>query len=222
MTSEATLHLLDLCGTPAPVPLQNAVSRLVVKGECWDGPAGRTAPPAGGAKGRGGATVPTVPPPRRPPAAPRLRHATASDVPQVADVYLRSRAASVPAIPPGVHDDQDVRRWLATTVFPDTQRLDDHELWVGATRAGAVVAFMALAGDWIGHLYVTPGHTGKGIGTAMVTLAKAQRPGGLQLWTFESNAGARRFYERHGFVAVGLTDGDNEEGAPDVHYQWRP
>lgn len=139
----------------------------------------------------------------------------------MADVYLRSRAASVPAIPPGVHDDHDVRRWLATTIFPDTQRLDDHELWVGATDAGEVVAFMALAGDWIGHLYVTPGHTGQGIGTAMVTLAKTRRPGGLQLWTFESNRRARRFYERHGFVAVGRTDGDNEEGAPDVHYRWR-
>ena len=43
-----------------------------------------------------------------------------------------------------------------------------------------------------------------------------------QLWTFQSNHGARRFYERHGFVAVQHTDGDNEEGAPDVRYEWRP
>lgn len=32
--------------------------------------------------------------------------------------------------------------------------------------------------------------------------------------------GARRFYERHGFVVVDATEGDNEEGAPDVCYQW--
>jgi hypothetical protein len=31
---------------------------------------------------------------------------------------------------------------------------------------------------------------------------------------------ARRFYERHGFVAEATTDGDNEEGAPDVRYRW--
>ena len=29
-----------------------------------------------------------------------------------------------------------------------------------------------------------------------------------------------RFYERHGFTAVAATNGDNEEGAPDVRYHW--
>ncbi|MBA3264774.1 MAG: hypothetical protein H0T14_00160 [Nocardioidaceae bacterium] len=32
--------------------------------------------------------------------------------------------------------------------------------------------------------------------------------------------GARRFYERLGFVAVQWTDGDNEERALDVRYEW--
>ena len=39
---------------------------------------------------------------------------------------------------------------------------------------------------------------------------------------FQKNEGARRFYERHGFTAVEWTDGDNEEGAPDVRYRWTP
>ncbi|MDP9464580.1 MAG: GNAT family N-acetyltransferase, partial [Actinomycetota bacterium] len=44
-------------------------------------------------------------------------------------------------------------------------------------------------------------------------------PEGLQLWTFESNDRARRFYERHGFTAVEFTDGaGNEERWPDVRY----
>jgi len=34
--------------------------------------------------------------------------------------------------------------------------------------------------------------------------------------------GARRFYERHGFRAIHLTDGrDNEEKMPDVRYRWQ-
>ena len=38
--------------------------------------------------------------------------------------------------------------------------------------------------------------------------------------TFARNAGARRFYERHGFVAVAFGDGTgNEEGEPDVRYE---
>ena len=48
------------------------------------------------------------------------------------------------------------------------------------------------------------------------------QPDGLDLWAFRSNTGARRFYERHGFVAVAFTEGDNEEGEPDVRYHWSP
>ncbi|WP_298279395.1 hypothetical protein [uncultured Bradyrhizobium sp.] len=42
-----------------------------------------------------------------------------------------------------------------------------------------------------------------------------------QLWTFQRNARARRFYEARGFVAVEQTDGSrNEEQEPDVRYLW--
>jgi ribosomal protein S18 acetylase RimI-like enzyme len=48
-------------------------------------------------------------------------------------------------------------------------------------------------------------------------------PDGLQLWVFQKNVGARRFYERHGFRLVELTDGaGNEENEPDARYEWRP
>ena len=51
----------------------------------------------------------------------------------------------------------------------------------------------------------------------------ARRPDGLSLYTFQVNDGARRFYERHGFVVAALGDGsDNEEGQPDIRYEWRP
>jgi hypothetical protein len=56
----------------------------------------------------------------------------------------------------------------------------------------------------------------------LVAVAKRERPLGLRLWTFQANAGARRFYERHGFGATEFTAGDNEEGAPDIRYEWRP
>jgi GNAT superfamily N-acetyltransferase len=47
--------------------------------------------------------------------------------------------------------------------------------------------------------------------------------GGLRLWTFQKNEGARRFYERHGFDVVEMTDGaGNEEHEPDVLYAWTP
>ncbi|MDY7106678.1 MAG: GNAT family N-acetyltransferase [Actinomycetota bacterium] len=145
----------------------------------------------------------------------RTRRASADDAGPVADVYLRSRHASVPAIPPLVHDDPDVRRHFREVV------LVDHETHVAETPDGAVIALLVLDADWLDHLYVDPAWTGRGVGTALVDLAKRRRPGGLQLWAFEANVDAHRFYERHGFVVAERTDGSgNEERTPDRRYVW--
>jgi hypothetical protein len=43
----------------------------------------------------------------------------------------------------------------------------------------------------------------------------------LELWCFQANARARRFYEARGFRPIRFTDGDgNEEKTPDVRYRW--
>ena len=54
---------------------------------------------------------------------------------------------------------------------------------------------------------VALGWTGRRIGGRLVALAMARRPRGLDLSTFQVNSGARRFYERHGFVEVEHGDG---------------
>lgn len=109
----------------------------------------------------------------------------------------------------------EVRGWVADHLLRTT------ETWV-AELEGAVVAFCSLGDGWIEQLYVAPGYTGRGIGSRLVQLAKERQPAGLQLWTFQVNVGARRFYERHGFRAVEMTHGaGNEEGQPDVRYAWQ-
>ena len=121
-------------------------------------------------------------------------------------------------IVPMVHPDEDVPRWMREVLFPTT------EIWV-AQRGGHVVAMMSLSEGWLEHLYVDPSAQGGGTGTALLGLAKQAAHGahGLELWTFQGNAGARRFYERHGFGAVAFTDGaGNEEKTPDVRYVWHP
>lgn len=143
-----------------------------------------------------------------------VRRARPDEAGPAAEVWLASRRAAFPAVPAPTHDDADVRRWFAGVVFGGGR-----EVWV-AEGGGALVAVLVLRDTWLEQLYVAPGHTGRGVGSALLGVAKSGRPF-LQLWAFQSNVGARRFYERHGFVAVETTEGDNEEGEPDVRYQWR-
>lgn len=141
------------------------------------------------------------------------RRAEQGDAAAVAATWLRSRHASAPAIPPPVHTDAEVADWYATVVLPE------RETWV-VGPPGEVHALLVLEPGWIDQLYVDPQLTSRGLGSRLVEVAKRAHPGGLDLWTFQANVGARRFYERHGFVVVAMTDGDNEEGVPDVRYHW--
>ena len=148
---------------------------------------------------------------------PAIRRGGAHDARAAAGLYLRAREAALRAgsIPAGVHDDDDVRGYFASRI------VEDCELWV-AEQDGALAGILVLDGDFVDQLYVEPGLTGRGIGSALLAVAKRERPQGLQLWAFQTNTGARRFYERHGFVEVRRTEGrDNEERAPDVLYAYR-
>lgn len=144
-----------------------------------------------------------------------LRRARLDEAEALADLLLRSRRASVPAIPAPVHDDDDVRTWFADVVLPE------REVWV-AEEDDSVVGLLVLDGVWVDQLYVDADRTGRGFGSQLLEMAKKLRPGGLELSTFQSNHRAQRFYERHAFEIVGRTDGDNEEAAPDLHYRWQP
>ncbi|GHE68041.1 histone acetyltransferase [Streptomyces longispororuber] len=147
------------------------------------------------------------------PATVTLRPATAAEGPAVAEVYLRAYDAALPTVR-RAHTDDEVRDFFRHVVERGTT-------WV-AEEAGAVVGMMVLDGTELSQLHLAPDRRGRGIGDRFVALAKERSPSGLSLWTFQVNAPARRFYERHGFTADRWTDGDNEEGVPDVRYVWRP
>jgi ribosomal protein S18 acetylase RimI-like enzyme len=129
----------------------------------------------------------------------------------------RKSAAASDAIPALVHSDADVGEWMEHFV---TRKL---ELWIAEGSDDRCVGILVLDDEWIDQLYVEPQLTDRGIGGQLLSVAKRERPDGLRLWTFVSNDGAQRFYERHGFVEVERTDGShNEEGAPDIQYAYAP
>jgi GNAT superfamily N-acetyltransferase len=144
-----------------------------------------------------------------------IRRAVSAEADSLADLWWRSRSASVPSIPRAVHTEGEVHRWFGEIVLPTS------EVWV-ADQGGEPVALMVLDQEWIDQLYVDPSMTRRGIGGTLLEHAKRERPTGLRLWTFQSNVDARRFYEARGFVATATTSGDNEEHAPDVCYEWLP
>lgn len=88
-----------------------------------------------------------------------------------------------------------------------------------AKSDGHIVGFSATTPESVGALYVRVDRIGQGIGSELLRLAKADSCGSLWLHTFARNARARRFYERHGFVAV-AHGFEPEWQLEDVRYEW--
>ena len=141
-----------------------------------------------------------------------LRRGSTADADEVTELYLATRRAAEPSMPPQLHTPESVLAFM-------TRVLADKEVWVA--EADGIVGFMTLDEAFLDALYVGPDHQGFGIGNSLLELAKARRPDGFGLWVFASNAPARGFYHRHGLVELEHTDGSgNEERAPDVRMAW--
>jgi GNAT superfamily N-acetyltransferase len=142
----------------------------------------------------------------------RTRRLQLHDMDAAARVH---RAAFDHALPwlTGLHTPEEDRWFYRERMFKTCT------LW-GAFDDKAITGVIAFRGDWIEQLYVLPEAQGQGVGSALLDVAKrvSER---LQLWTFQRNARARRFYEARGFVLAEQTDGaDNEEKEPVARYLW--
>ena len=131
---------------------------------------------------------------------------------QLVEVFVEARRACLQFLI-DLHNADEDRTFLRTVVFPSNQ--------VYVAEAGAAVAgFIAFADGWVNHLYVGPRFQGRGVGTRLLSIAQQSGPS-LQLWVFEENTPAIRFYEARGFRAVERTDGSGcEAKRPDVRMKW--
>ncbi|MEE9415432.1 MAG: GNAT family N-acetyltransferase [Acidimicrobiales bacterium] len=144
-----------------------------------------------------------------------IRRASATESDEAASLVIRSRHADVSTIPHLIHSNDEVLEWFQEVVMANQQ------VWVAVVEQ-TLIGTLVLTAGWIEQLYVDPLWMNQGVGTALLGRAKQESPDGLELWTFESNVGAQRFYERHGFTETDRTSGDNEEGAPDIKFRWTP
>ena len=114
----------------------------------------------------------------------------------------------------GLHTPDEDCWFYRERVFPTCR------VW-GHFDGDELCGIIAFREGWIEQLYVRPAAHGRGIGTELLDIAKAAAGERLELWTFQRNAPARRFYERRGFTLAEETDGArNEEKEPDARYVW--
>jgi ribosomal protein S18 acetylase RimI-like enzyme len=139
-----------------------------------------------------------------------LRPARSADVHAITTVFQAARAHSL-AFLPILHTDAEDHAFFAGVLAREEVTVVD--------AGGRVVAFLALAGDEVDHLYVHPDQHRRGLGTALLQHVQRARTR-LELWVFQRNTGALAFYEAHGFTIVGATDGANEEQEPDFRMAW--
>lgn len=81
-------------------------------------------------------------------------------------------------------------------------------LWLACDDDGAVLGFMGLTDGHLESLFVDAASHGRGVGRRLVEHAAALA-GTLTTDVNEQNLGARAFYERLGFVAIGRSPTDD-------------
>ena len=137
----------------------------------------------------------------------QIRRARPGEGRRLAEIHVLARCDM--AYLPHVHSFASVEGWMSKVVVPSREALV-------AETDGAVVAYAWLHEGLLRALYVHPSHQRRGIGARLLAEIGAIAADGFELWVFEANDGAIRFYERHGAKFVRKTDGSgNEEKLPD-------
>jgi GNAT superfamily N-acetyltransferase len=153
---------------------------------------------------------------RQAPLNASLRPATAYDAPRVTELLIGVRDAFMPYAP-AVHSKAQMHEWVVRSLVPSggvtVAEWDGEVVGIMATEASKAVS-------WIHQMAVAPRLVNRGVGTLLLAHALRTLVPPIRLYTFQANAGARRFYERHGFEPLEFTDGQaNEEHCPDVLYE---
>ncbi|HRN95844.1 MAG TPA: GNAT family N-acetyltransferase [Candidatus Levybacteria bacterium] len=117
---------------------------------------------------------------------------------------------------PNLHTDEQTQNYI-------TSLIEDGGLSV-AKRDTTIVGFIHIQNNHVNHLYIDRSFQNQGIGKLLLDHAKSLYLDGLELWVFEENKDAIRFYEKEGFILTEKRDihtTSNEENLPDRRYQWK-
>lgn len=144
-----------------------------------------------------------------------VRRAGGGDLDEAARVWHESASTM-----DGVRADVPAREALRGRIDAELQA--GWELYIAAL-GGEVVGMLALKpGEAVlDQIFVAPGEQGKGVGRALLDVAKQTLPAGFTLRMDAANERARRFYEAQGLEKSG--EGVHPWTAIPVHfYGWTP
>ena len=149
-------------------------------------------------------------------AQPEVRTATCADAQAIADIGAPGFAQAHERILPQIIIDTVVEQTYSVDALRDCIAgcaADDDALFLVAELDDRVVGYVhydsAGPEPELHRIYVAPGMPGSGIGTTLLGELHRRLPGGTSyiLMVAEENAGAVRFYERHGFTRDATIDG---------------
>jgi len=139
-----------------------------------------------------------------------IRSATPADADAIVSVFCGSKRQAMPWLEES-YPPNEVYDYIANVLLKTAR------VWV-AIQGGRVVGYAALQGAVLEQLFVAADVQQQGVGSQLLEMARRTAGAQLNLYVFTGNLGARRFYERHGFVSTGA---GTEEGEPDLLYEWR-
>lgn len=134
-----------------------------------------------------------------------FKDAVASDAEPLAAIRVEAMRESLERV--GRFDSQRARDRFLSTFSPAHTR---HVLLSGK-KVGFLVVKPEEGGLLLEHLYVRPGHQGRGIGAAVLAevFAEADRAGCSVRVGALRESDSNRFYARHGFALVEQAEFDN-------------
>ena len=124
-----------------------------------------------------------------------IRPFVESDIEELVRLWLESARTSHGFLPPSFWD--EVEGNIRTLYLPMSDEIVLHI----DDASGAIDAFLAFSGTYLGALFVAPDAQGRGLGTRMFRIARRMHPD-LTLTVYKDNARAVAFYERQGLAVL--------------------
>ncbi|MEG1615666.1 MAG: GNAT family N-acetyltransferase [Bacteroidales bacterium] len=123
-----------------------------------------------------------------------IRKYIPEDATAVIDLWLKASAIS--------HSFIEYDYWLKNADAMKSVYLPMANTSVYVTEQGEIAGFIALVGNLVAALFVSPTHQNCGIGSVLLREAK-ERFTSLELYVYALNGPAIRFYTRNGFERRG-------------------